>query len=92
MTAVMTYGRSYNFSHSPYLDFPAVKFLIIITKPHAPSHLGTRFSAGFSRCRTAAADQSNFFEFTTTLKMTFRDRIAVREIDVRALLCGRRPF
>jgi hypothetical protein len=39
MTAVMTYGRSYNFSHSPYLDFPAVKFLIIITKPHAPPDL-----------------------------------------------------
>jgi methylglyoxal synthase len=24
--------------------------------------------------------------------MTFRDRIVVREIDIRALLCGRRPF
>jgi methylglyoxal synthase len=24
--------------------------------------------------------------------MTFRDRIVVREIAIRALLCGRRPF
>jgi hypothetical protein len=32
-----------------------------------------------------------FFELTT-FKMTFCDRIVVREIDVRALLCGRRPL
>jgi hypothetical protein len=32
-----------------------------------------------------------FFELST-FKMTFPDRIAVREIDVCALLCGRRPF
>jgi hypothetical protein len=28
----------------------------------------------------------------TTFKMTFRDLIVVREIDVRTLPCGRRPF
>jgi hypothetical protein len=32
-----------------------------------------------------------FFELTN-FKMTFRDRIVVREIDVRALLCGQGPF
>jgi hypothetical protein len=32
-----------------------------------------------------------FFELTT-FKMTFRDRIVVREIDIRALRRGRRPF
>jgi hypothetical protein len=36
--------------------------------------------------------KSNNFFALTTFKMTFRDRITVREIDVPALLCDRRPF
>jgi hypothetical protein len=47
--------------------------------------------AGFQGLILFAVSSKIIFQLTN-FKMTFRDRIAVREIDVRALYCGGRPF
>jgi hypothetical protein len=47
--------------------------------------------AGFRGLILFAVSSKRIFQLTN-FKMTFRDRIVVREIDVCALLCGRRTF